>query len=120
VLDEAERSLHDALCVLTQTIKNTSVIHGGGNAEVSMAEAVDTAAKTIPGKRSIAMEAFARALRRLPTIIADNAGFDSAELVSQLRVEINNGSTVAGIDIMNGEIGDMESLGIRECFRVKE
>jgi len=47
-----------------------------------MAEAVDTLAKTIPGKRSIAMEGFARALRRLPTIISDNAGFDSAELVS--------------------------------------
>lgn len=120
VLDEAERSLHDALCVLTQTIKNTSVIHGGGHSEVSMAEAVDMAAKTVPGKRSIAMEAFARALRRLPTIISDNAGFDSSELVSQLRTEINNGSMNAGIDFQNGEIADMESIGIRECFKVKE
>jgi len=92
VLDEAERSLHDALCVLTQTIKNTSVIHGGGHAEVSMADAVDNAARAIPGKRSLAMEAYARALRRLPMIISDNAGFDSAELVSFLRTEINNGS----------------------------
>lgn len=66
------------------------------------------------------MEAFARALRRLPTIICDNAGYDSAELVSQLRVEINNGSVSAGVDFITGEIGDMESLGITECFRAKE
>jgi T-complex protein 1 subunit beta len=63
-------------------VKNSAVIHGGGHCEVAMAESVDALAKTIPGKRALAIEAFARALRRIPTIIADNAGFDSAELIS--------------------------------------
>ena len=85
-----------------------------------MAEAVDQLGKTIPGKRALAIEAFSRALRRLPTIIADNAGYDSAELISQLRAEINNGSVNAGIDISNGSIGDMDELGVKECLRVKE
>jgi T-complex protein 1 subunit beta len=85
ILDEAERSLHDALCVLTQTVKEPRIVFGGGCSEMLMANVVTILANETPGKESIAMEAFARALRKLPTIIADNAGFDSSELISQLR-----------------------------------
>jgi len=120
LLDEAERSLHDALCVLVQTIKNKKVIYGGGNSEVRMAEATDSLAKTIPGKTALAVESFGRALRNLPTIIADNGGYDSAELITQLRASIAGGNTSAGIDMAKGEVGDMEQLGVKECLRVKE
>jgi len=120
ILDEAERSLHDALCVLTQTIKNSKVVYGGGNTEVTMAEATDELARSIPGKKSLAIEAYGRALRKLPMIVADNGGLDSAEIISQLRAEIHNGNTRAGIDINKGCVGDMEELGIKECLRVKE
>jgi len=91
ILDEAERSLHDAICVLVAAVKNHTVIYGGGNAEMRMSLAVDDLAKTMAGKEAIAVEAFARALRQLPTIIADNAGYDSAELVTNLRAAIVNG-----------------------------
>jgi T-complex protein 1 subunit beta len=120
ILDEAERSLHDALCVLTQTIKNSKVIYGGGHAEVAMAEAVDTLARTVPGKKSHAIESYANALRRIPTIIADNGGYDSAELIAQLRAAINQGNATAGLDMYAGQLGDMEQLGVKECLRVKE
>lgn len=120
LLDEAERSLHDALCVLVQTIKNKKVIYGGGHSEISMSNATDNLAKTIPGKKSLAIEAFGRALRRLPTIIAENGGFDSSELVSELRAAVSNGSNTAGIDMNKGVLGDMKELGIKECLRVKE
>ena len=120
LLDEAERSLHDALCVLVQTIKNKKVIYGGGHSEIAMSNATDTLAKTVPGKKSLAIEAFGRALRKLPSIICDNGGFDSSELVPQLRAEITNGSRTAGIDMNQGIIGDMSALGIKECLRVKE
>ncbi len=120
LLDEAERSLHDALCVLVQTIKNKRVIYGGGHSEIAMSNATDALAKTVPGKKSLAIEAFGRALRKLPTIIADNGGFDSSELVSELRAAITNGNVSAGIDMNKGVIGDMKQLGIKECLRVKE
>jgi len=81
ILDEAERSLHDAICVLVSAVKNHRIIYGGGNAEIRMALAVQDLANQIEGKQSLAIEAFARALRQLPTIIADNAGYDSAEIV---------------------------------------
>merc|ERR1719198_2823008 len=80
LLDEAERSLHDALCVLLQTVKETRTINGGGCGEMLMAQAVDAAVPGTAGKKALAMTAFAVALRQLPTIIADNAGFDSADL----------------------------------------
>ncbi len=82
LLDEAERSLHDALCVLTETVKETRVVYGGGCCETLMANAIEQEARLTEGKKQLAMEAFARALRQLPTIIADNAGLDSAEIVS--------------------------------------
>jgi T-complex protein 1 subunit beta len=120
VLDEAERSLHDALAVLSQTVVNTRVTHGGGCAEMLMAEAVDKLAATTSGKKMFAIEAFARALRALPTIIADNGGYDSSELVSQLKVEHHNGNITAGLDMAQGCVGDMDDLGILEAFKLKE
>jgi len=63
ILEEAERSLHDALCVLVTTIKNRFVVYGGGYSEMKMASKCDELAKTIKGKQAIAIEAFGRALR---------------------------------------------------------
>jgi T-complex protein 1 subunit beta len=84
LLDEADRSLHDALCVLVKTLQNKKTIYGGGNSEISMAIAVEDFARTIKGKQALAVEAFARALRRLPTIIAENGGYDASELVQNI------------------------------------
>ncbi|PSC74428.1 T-complex 1 subunit beta [Micractinium conductrix] len=121
VLDEAERSLHDALCVLSQTVQDSRVIYGGGWAEMQMARVVDDLAERTPGKRSLAMAAFARALRQIPTIICDNAGLDSAEIVSQMRAahSANPDGTTAGVDVVTGGLGDMQQLGILEAFKVK-
>jgi len=120
ILDEAERSLHDALCVLVQTVKNRRVIYGGGNSEMRMSIACDNLAKQTKGKQALAIEAYSRALRQIPTILADNGGYDSAELIQSLRVEIVNGNKSAGINMNKGEIGSMEELGVTECLRVKE
>ncbi|CAI0435418.1 unnamed protein product [Linum tenue] len=120
VLDEAERSLHDALCVLSQTVNDSRVLFGGGWPEMVMAKAVDELARTTPGKRSHAIEAFSRALVAIPTTIADNAGLDSAELVARLRAEHNKEDSNAGIDVISGSVGDMSELGISEAFKVKQ
>lgn len=74
------------------------------------------------GKKSLAMEAFARALRQLPTIICDNAGLDSADIVATLRAAhgADPESTHMGVDVIAGGAGDMSQLGIFESFRVKQ
>lgn len=138
IIDEAERSLHDALCVLAATVKETRIVYGGGCSEALMACAVFKAATETPGKEAIAMEAFARkfkkfvffsilifffnrlgALLQLPTIIADNAGYDSPQLISELRAAHVGGNTTAGLNMNEGKIGCMKALGITESFVVK-
>ena len=65
MVEEAERSLHDALSVLSQTVKETRVTLGGGCAEMLMSNKVDEAARTVRGKKALAVEGFARALRQV-------------------------------------------------------
>lgn len=118
-LDEAERSLHDALAILTSVVRSPRTVFGGGCTEIAMAHAVDQAAASTPGKQAIAMTAFANALRELPQAVADNGGYDAAELVAQLRAAKAGGNTTAGLDMTSGTIGDMSRLGIRESHQSK-
>ena len=133
LLDEAERSLHDALCVLTETVKETRVVCGGGCMEMTMAKAIDDylvsnaasqaenvggTAGTV-GKATLAMAAFSRALRQLPMILADNGGYDSTELVAQLKQEHALGHAKAGLDLFEGKVADMWDLGVRESYKSK-
>jgi T-complex protein 1 subunit beta len=133
VLDEAERSLHDALAILTTVVRDPRTVYGGGWAELAMATAVDAAATRTPGKQALAMTAFARALRQLPMIVAENGGYDAPELIAQLQAAhaqsqststTGDGSaakvTAAGLDMTNGTVGDMQALGIRESYQSKK
>ncbi|XP_075215524.1 T-complex protein 1 subunit beta-like [Lycorma delicatula] len=119
IIDEADRSLHDALCVLAATVRETRVVYGGGCSEMLMACAVQSEATQTPGKEAVAMEAFARALQMLPIIIADNAGYDSAQLISELRAAHTQGNETYGLNMDIGKIGCMKELGITESFVVK-
>ncbi|XP_052893593.1 T-complex protein 1 subunit beta [Anopheles moucheti] len=119
IIDEAERSLHDALCVLAATVKESRVVYGGGCSETLMATAVFKLAAETAGKEAMAIESFGRALMQLPTIIADNAGYDSAQLVSELRAAHSQGKHTMGLDMNGGKVGCMKELGITESFAVK-
>ncbi|KAI7769485.1 hypothetical protein LZL87_011369 [Fusarium oxysporum] len=122
LLDEAERSLHDALAVLSQTVKEPRTTLGGGCAEMLMAKAVEGAATRVEGKRQLAVSSFAIALRQLPTILADNAGLDSGDLVARLRKALYDGLTTYGLDLMTpgGGITDMRDLGVIESYKLKK
>ncbi|KAG9016998.1 T-complex protein 1 subunit beta [Tulasnella sp. JGI-2019a] len=119
MVDEAERSLHDALSVLSQTTKETRTVLGGGCSEMLMSCAVEEAAKKVVGKKEIAVEAFARALRQIPIILADNAGYDSSDLVSRLRTAHYEGQVDAGLDMFQGQIESMRKLGVTESYKLK-
>lgn len=120
MVDEAERSLHDALSVLSQTVKETRVVLGGGAAEMSMSCAVDSEARRTPGKKAVAVESFAKALRQLPTILADNAGLDSSDLVARLRAAHEQGEAETGIDLDHGTLASMTQLGVTESYKLKQ
>ena len=119
MIDEAERSVHDALSVLSQTVKETRVTLGGGCAEMIMSNAVDEEARRTAGKKALAVEAFAIALRQLPTILADNAGLDSADLVAKLRAAHHDGHCDQGLDLDQGTLASMADLGVTESYKLK-
>lgn len=119
IIGEADRSLHDALCVLTSTVKEPRTVYGGGCSEMLMAKAVEELAAKTAGKEAKAMEAFANALRQLPSIIAENGGYDSAQLVSELKAAHHNGESTMGLNMYEGKIDSMSQLGITESFSVK-
>merc|ERR1712142_565702 len=119
IIGEADRSIHDALCVLTSTIKEPRTLFGGGCSEMIMAQAITEEAAKTPGKESHAMESFANALRQLPSIIAENGGYDSAQLVSELKALHATGNTTKGLDMYQGKVGDMKEMGITESYIVK-
>lgn len=120
MIDEAERSLHDALSVLSQTVKESRVTLGGGCAEMTMAVEVEDEARHTPGKKALAVESFAKALRQLPTILADNAGLDSSDLVARLRAAHVDGKNDTGLDLDTGTLASMERLGVTESFKLKQ
>lgn len=119
VLAEAKRSLHDALAVIYQTVTETRVVYGGGSCEMLMAKAVMAEAAKTDGKHAVAMEEFAKALMQIPTILADNGGYDSPELVTQLRSHHARGETTIGLDLTDGACADMKKLGIMESYKSK-
>lgn len=119
LLDEAERSLHDAFAVLSQTVGEPSIVLGGGASECLMAKAVEDILPGIQGKALLAVEAFARALRQLPTILADNGGWDSGELLAQLRSAHASGNHRMGLDMYAGKIADMRELDVVESLKLK-
>merc|ERR1719203_278732 len=86
---------------------------------MSMSTAVLEKMKSVEGKESIAMEQFAKALQQIPAIMADNAGFDSPEIVGKLRASHAQGKHDTGIDFAKAEVGDMAKLGIMESYRSK-
>lgn len=119
LLDEMERSLHDAICVLINAVRESQIVYGGGAAEMLMAHHIEVQAREIAGKEQMAMFSFANALRSIPTILASNAGFDSASIVSELSALHAKGNFTMGVDMNNGTTGDMSALGVIETFKSK-
>jgi len=120
LLDEAERSLHDALCVLSQVCANDHrTVLGAGCSECIMANAVEELAKKTSGKKFYAINAFANALRQIPVTIANNAGYDSTELIAQLQSAHYKGDKTAGLNMTNGTIADVAEMKITESYKVK-
>jgi T-complex protein 1 subunit beta len=105
IIAEAERSIHDALCVLTQTITTKKIVLGGGASEMYMALKIDELARKTSGKQALAMESFSRALRQIPAILADNGGYDASELISKLRSLHEEGMNYMGLNMHQGKKG---------------
>jgi T-complex protein 1 subunit delta len=103
-LDEADRSLHDALCVIRSLVKLQYLIPGGGCPEMEVAVRLNQWARTIDGVYAHCVRAFAEALEVVPATLAENAGLRSVEIVTALRSAHAAGNKYAGLDLKKGAI----------------
>merc|ERR1719242_62768 len=104
MVDEAERSIHDALCVIRCLFKKKFLIAGGGAPETELAYRLSEWAKTISGTDSYCINAFAEALEVIPYTLAENAGLSPIKVVTELRAQHVKGNKYHGINVRKGKI----------------
>ena len=107
ILDETERSLHDALCVVRSIIKRKAMVPGGSAPETEIAVKLAELANKTQGFKSYCLKAFADALEVIPYTLAENAGLKPVEIVTELRNKHKNGDKYAGINVKKGIISNM-------------
>jgi len=107
VVDEAERSIHDALCVIRCLVKERALIAGGGAPEIELAIKLAEHANTLTGMEQYCFRAFAEALEVIPYTLAENAGLNPIATVTELRNRHARGETTAGINVRKGQITDI-------------
>ncbi|CAG8645334.1 14645_t:CDS:10 [Rhizophagus irregularis] len=107
VLEEAERSLHDALCVVRCLVKKKALIAGGGAPEIEVSQRLSEYAKTLKGMEAHCFEAFANALEVIPITLAENAGLNPINIVTELRNKHALGEKTAGINVKKGTISNI-------------
>lgn len=121
VVDEAERSIHDALMSVKDVLEYPYITAGGGAPEAVVAQRLREWSVSLPGREQLAAEKYADALDSIPLTLARNAGMDVIDTQVQLHSKISDSRTPKiGIDVMNAKIADMSSKGIYEPLAVKE
>ncbi|MEE9242014.1 MAG: thermosome subunit beta [Nitrosopumilaceae archaeon] len=120
VVDEADRSIHDALMVVKDVIEKPSIVGGGGAPESFVASHLKDWADSFDGREQLAIKKYAEALESIPLTIAENAGMDPIDTMVNLRSQQSQGHKWTGIDAKKGKIADMFSQDIVEPLIVKE
>jgi len=134
IVDEAKRSLHDAMCVVRNLVKDNRVVYGGGSAEVSCSLAIKKYADTVTGVDQYAIRAFADALDDIPLALAENAGLSPIEEVTAIKSrQVKEGNPTIGLGLLpdqeaeksinnaNGDhTMDMKELGVFETLIGKQ
>ncbi|EFJ16712.1 hypothetical protein SELMODRAFT_168086 [Selaginella moellendorffii] len=121
-IDEAERSLHDAIMIVRRALKNSTVVAGGGAIDMEISRYLRQHARTIPGKAQLFINAFAKALEVIPRQLCDNAGFDATDVLNKLRQKhaLPSGEgALYGVDINTGGITDTYANFVWEPAVVK-
>jgi chaperonin GroEL (HSP60 family) len=120
IVAEAERSIHDALCVGRDIVREPKIVAGGGAPELEVARQLREYAQTFLGREQLAVIAYAEALEAIPLTLAENAGLDPIDILSELRVRHEKGEIWAGVDVNEGKAKNMEKAGVFEPLAVKK
>ncbi len=118
VIDEIDRSLNDAISVVSVAVEDGKLVTGGGSTATELALKLRDYAASVGGREQIAIDAFASALEVVPTALAENAGLDPIDVLIELRQAHKSGKTSAGINVFTGKVTDMRKEKVLEPLRV--
>jgi thermosome len=119
VVDEADRSIHDALCVIKDVVEEPKIVAGGGAPEIETARLLREYAEKLAGRERLAVIAFADAIEVIPITLAENSGMDPIDALSEMQSEHAKGNKWVGVDGIKNEVADLSVLNIYEPMVVK-
>jgi len=121
LVDEAERSFSDALCVIADLVKQNKIVAGGGAVEEEISRGIRDYAAKIGGREQLAIGAFADSMEIIPATLAENAGLDTIDILVALRSAHEKADGLwMGVNAFKGEVTDMMEEGVVEPLSVKE
>ena len=120
VVDEVERSIHDAIMVVRDVMEVPSIVAGGGAPETYVATKIRSWSKSLEGREQLAAEKFADSLESIPLALAENTGMDPIDTLATLRSKQLKGEKWTGIDVLKARVVNMKSSDIIEPLSVKQ
>jgi thermosome len=120
VVDEAERSVHDAVMAVKDVVEYPYITVGAGAPEVYIAQKIREWSSSLTGRSQLAVERFADSVEEIAIALAENAGMDPLDTQTQLRAKAAQAKPKYGVDVINGKVTDMAAKDIYEPLKVKE
>jgi len=119
VVDELERAVHDAICVVARCLEDGKIVPGGGAIEMELVRHLKKYSETVGGREALAIRAFANALEIIPASLAENAGMDAVDTLVELRAaHTRPDGKYMGVDVFGGKVEDMRKLSVYQPLRV--
>ena len=119
VIDEIERAIKDGLGVVASSLKTGLVVPGGGAIEVELARRLRHFGQSLSGREQLAVEEFASALEFIPTTLAENAGMDPIDVLTELKSKHDAGDKNAGLNLFTNKVENVLEARIIEPYKVK-
>jgi chaperonin GroEL (HSP60 family) len=119
VIDEIERAIKDGLGDVSSVLKNGFIVPGGGAIEIELARRLREYGQSLNGREQLAVEEFASALEFIPITLAENAGMDPIDILTELKYKHENGEKNAGLNLFTNSIEDTLQAGIVEPLKIK-
>lgn len=119
VIAEVERALEDAIGVVTAALQSNRIVAGAGAPEMELAKELRSYASSLSGREQLAVQAFADAMEVIPRTLAENAGIDPIDILTELKAAHENGEQWAGVNVFTGKRMDAWKHGVLEPLKIK-
>jgi chaperonin GroEL (HSP60 family) len=119
VIAEMERAIKDGLGDVAASIRDGKIVAGGGAVEIELAKELRKFSQTLGGREQLAIEEFASSLEFIPLTLAENAGLDPIDVLTEMKARHDKGEKYAGLNLFTGKIEDNLKAGIVEPLRIK-